>query len=394
MTDSAAAPIRLAIVGLGKIARDQHLPAIATTPGIDLVAVASRNASLEGVANFRDIDEMIASGLAFDAVALCTPPQGRYRQAMAALSAGKHVLLEKPPGASLSEIGPMVDLAAAQGVTLFATWHSRFAPAVEPAREFLATTTVRSLRVDWKEDVRHWHPGQAWIWEPGGFGVFDPGINALSIVTRILPRPFFLDRAELFFPANRAAPIAANLDFTDAAGLDIRAEFDWRQTGPQTWDIQVATDAGNVVLSGGGKRMTVNGEVMVDAPDAEYRGIYARLAALVAESASDVDLAPLTHVADASCSAGTVSSSRSRTADGIGPRGAQKEGDIPAAPSARRRHRGETRRRLEGRRPTGTPDGAAAPHRDARGPAGGRSCRSNDAGATTRRRAIKGRESR
>ena len=70
---------------------------------------------------------------------------------------------------------------------------------------------VRELRVTWKEDVRHWHPGQAWIWEPGGFGVFDPGINALSILTRILPSPIFVQSATLAVPANRAAPIAAEI---------------------------------------------------------------------------------------------------------------------------------------------------------------------------------------
>ena len=38
-------PIRVAIVGLGKIARDQHIPAIAGTSGIELTAIVSRNAS-------------------------------------------------------------------------------------------------------------------------------------------------------------------------------------------------------------------------------------------------------------------------------------------------------------------------------------------------------------
>ncbi len=120
---------------------------------------------------------------------------------MAALKAGKHVLLEKPPGASVSELTPLIATARQAGRTLFAAWHSRFAPAVEPARAFLAERTIKSVVVEWKEDVRVWHPGQAWIWEPGGFGVFDPGINALSIMTRILPRPFFLTEAELSLSA-------------------------------------------------------------------------------------------------------------------------------------------------------------------------------------------------
>src|SRR5690606_21387365 len=137
--------------------------------------------------SFNDIDELLGCDVEVDAVSLCTPPQGRFAQAKAALGAGKHLMLEKPRGATLSEVYGLEALAKENGVTLCSTWHSREAAAVEPARAMLAGRTIRSVTVEWKEDVRHWHPGQSWIWEPGGLGVFDPGINALSIVTRILP---------------------------------------------------------------------------------------------------------------------------------------------------------------------------------------------------------------
>ena len=62
--------------------------------------------------------------------------------------------------------------------------------------------------MDWKEDVTHWHPGQKWIWQAGGLGVFDPGINGLSILTRIMPHGIFLTGAELPFRriARRRSP--------------------------------------------------------------------------------------------------------------------------------------------------------------------------------------------
>jgi len=291
--------IRLAIVGLGKIARDQHLGAIEATDGIELVAVASRNATLPGVASFNDIDELLASDVEVDAVSLCTPPQGRFAQARAALSAGKHVMLEKPPGATLSEVHALEALAKANGVSLFATWHSREAAAVEPARALLAHRTLRRVVVEWKEDVRHWHPGQAWIWEPGGLGVFDPGINALSIVTRILPEAFHLTRSDLSFPANRAAPIAAKLAFETGSGVPVEAEFDWRQTGPQTWDIRIDTQEGPVVLTHGGSRLIVDGEPRIVEKDQEYRNLYRHFVSLVGDSLIDADFSPLVHVADA-----------------------------------------------------------------------------------------------
>ena len=292
-------PIRIAIVGFGKIARDQHVPAIAATDGVTLAAVASRNASLADVPHFATIEQLLRDGPAIDAVALCTPPQVRRAQAAAALEAGKHVMLEKPPGASVGELDPLIALAARAGRTLFATWHSRFAPAVEPARHWLASRRISSVTIDWKEDVRVWHPGQGWIWEPGGLGVFDPGINALSILTRILPQPLFVTAAELSFPANREAPIAAHLSMADAAGLPITAEFDFRQSGPQSWDILIETDGGPLKLSGGGARLIAGSEVLVDAEAEEYRGLYRRFVELTATGTSDVDLAPLRLVADA-----------------------------------------------------------------------------------------------
>jgi D-galactose 1-dehydrogenase len=291
--------LRIAIVGFGKIARDQHVPAIAATPGAKLVAVASRNASLPDVPHFRSLEELLRDGPEIDAVALCMPPQVRRAQAATALAARKHVMLEKPPGASVSEIAPLVAAARQAGVSLFATWHSRYAPAVEPARQLLAARKINQVTITWKEDVRVWHPGQDWIFEAGGFGVFDPGINALSILTRVLPQPLFVTRADLDFPSNRAAPIAAELDISDMDGLPIHAVFDFRQTGPQSWDIRFDTDGGPVTLSSGGARLFDGDAVLVDAKDAEYQGLYRRFVELIADGRSDVDLAPQLLVADA-----------------------------------------------------------------------------------------------
>ncbi|WP_432347344.1 Gfo/Idh/MocA family oxidoreductase [Shinella yambaruensis] len=292
-------PIKLAIVGVGKIVRDQHLPAVAKNGDYRLIAAASRHGTVDGIDNFTSIDAMLAAVPAIEAVSLCMPPQYRYEAAEKALSAGKHVFLEKPPGATLSEVADLESLAAARGLTLFASWHSRYAPAVEAAKAFLAGTTIRSMRVIWKEDVRHWHPNQEWIWQAGGLGVFDPGINALSIVTHILPRPVFLTAATLEFPENRDAPIAATMTFTDARGLDLAAEFDWRQTGKQSWDIVAETDAGEMVLSEGGAKLSIDGKLVHEEPEQEYPMLYKHFADLVKAGKSDVDLAPLRHVADA-----------------------------------------------------------------------------------------------
>lgn len=292
-------PIKLAIVGLGKIARDQHLPSLAADPNYQLVGVASPNNKLEGTPSYPDIETLLREQPGIEAVSLCCTPQVRYDIARYALEQNKHVMLEKPPGATLNEVAGLMDLAQHRQLALFATWHSREAAAVEPAREWLAGRNIRNVQVTWKEDVRVWHPGQAWIWKAGGLGVFDPGINALSIITRILPQPLVLKDAELHFPSNCETPIAAELTLQGPGGLPVRAEFDFRQTGPQSWDIDIDTDDGRLLLSKGGSVMHVDGRPTVSAPDREYANLYARFAPLVRERRMDVDLAAFRLVADA-----------------------------------------------------------------------------------------------
>ncbi|MGO8504720.1 Gfo/Idh/MocA family protein [Rhizobium leguminosarum] len=292
-------PINLAIVGVGKIVRDQHLPSVAKNPDFELVATASRHGTVEGVKSYTTIEAMLDAEPSIDAVSLCMPPQYRYEAAYKALVAGKHVFLEKPPGATLSEVADLEALANKQGASLFASWHSRYAPGVEAAKAFLASTTIKSVHVIWKEDVRHWHPNQEWIWQAGGLGVFDPGINALSIVTHILPRPIFITEAVLEFPENRDAPIAADIHFRNADGLPVHAEFDWRQTGKQSWDIVAETAAGQMVLAEGGAKLLIDGALRFAEPEQEYPSLYRRFAEIIKAGKSDVDLAPLRHVADA-----------------------------------------------------------------------------------------------
>ena len=289
--------MKLALVGIGKIALDQHVPAIAASPDWDLAATVSRHGKVVGVESFTDIQTMLEARPDIETVSLCLPPVPRFDAAQAVLRAGRNLMLEKPPGATLAEVHILQDLATAQGVTIFASWHSRMAHAVAAATAWLADKTVQSGRIIWREDVRRWHPGQDWIFDAGGMGVFDPGINALSILTKILPAPVRVIGAELDIPDNRQAPIAARLDLSGA----ITADFDFRQQGPQTWDMEFVTDAGPMALRMGGNILEIDGVPSAGINDisGEYPALYARMSALVRAGASDVDLAPMVLVADA-----------------------------------------------------------------------------------------------
>lgn len=295
---------KIGIIGFGKIARDQHAPAIAASPAFELAAVSNvgGGAAPDGVPGFADFNAMLKGVGDLDAVSICTPPGPRRAIAAACLAAGKHVLLEKPPAGTVTEVTDIAACAQAAGKVAFATYHAQHNAAVKRAAEMLAGKTLKSLHVTWKEDIRRWHPGQDWILAAGGFGIFDPGINALSILTRILPEPVFISAAELFFPANRQAPIAANLTFSTGTSSDehLSAAFDWRQTGPQTWEIDVETSDGvKLTLADGGSRLGVDGQPPFIGPADEYPDIYRDFAQLLDAARSRVDAAPFQLVADA-----------------------------------------------------------------------------------------------
>lgn len=298
-TSGDGPPIGIALVGLGKIACDQHLSALASNTAFTLVASVDPLAKgRDGLPHFASLDALFDSNVAFDAAAVCTPPQVRSEIALRLLEAGKHVLLEKPPAATVEEISHLEQRAAASGVTLLTAWHSRYAAGVRPAREWLVGKRIESVKIVWREDVHVWHPGQHWIWRSGGFGVFDPGINALSIATEILPHPLRVTRSALQYPANCEAPVAAQVQLADAEGLEVSLDLDFRQKGKQIWTITVDTDEGTLELSQGGAVLSTPDGVEAS-EDEEYPTLYDHFARLVREGQSHVDVAPLRLANDA-----------------------------------------------------------------------------------------------
>jgi D-galactose 1-dehydrogenase len=291
--------VPLAIVGLGKIARDQHLPAIASSEEFALAGIASPCDALPNVPSAPELSALLEAVPDLAAVALCTPPQVRYSIARYAIERGLHVLLEKPPCATLSEAQDLIDRARARGVTLLFAWHSRFAPAVGPAQTWVRAQNLRSVTVSWREDVRVWHPGQAWIWRAGGQGVFDPGINALSILTRILPERLTVQGAELRFPEGSDTPIAAHLAMRTSSGTSVVAELDFLHPEEPQWQIQLISDSAQCFMSQGGSALTIDGRAVPLEPSAEYLLIYRHFAQLIRRRAIDADLSPLQLVADA-----------------------------------------------------------------------------------------------
>jgi len=293
-------PIRIAIIGFGKIAADQHVPSIEGNDRFELVGTSSRSGSgpEPRFADWRDLLEKV-EGL--EAVAITTPPSPRHEIARVCIEAGLHVLMEKPPSVTLGEVEDLARLAKERQVSLFTTWHAQHNRAVAEAQQLLASKRIAAMDIVWHEDVDKWHPGQRWIWEAGGFGVFDPGINAFSIASRIFPGPLLVRSAELSVPEDSQTPIAAEIQFASpATDGPLTCSLDWRRTEGEEWTITVRTaDGMELRLLNGGSRLMVDGEARHCAGEGEYPDIFRTFVDLIDERRSHVDVAPLRLVADA-----------------------------------------------------------------------------------------------
>ena len=103
--------LKIGLVGLGKIAVDQHIPAIRGNLGLELVAGCSPASAPEGILRYPDMGAMLSAHPEIDAVAICTPPQVRHRLAGEAIAAGKHVFLEKPMASTVADCDRIIEAA-------------------------------------------------------------------------------------------------------------------------------------------------------------------------------------------------------------------------------------------------------------------------------------------
>jgi len=127
--------LRIGLVGAGAIST-QHFEAIEALPGMRLAAVASASevraraaGEAHGVPWSTSLVELLARD-DVDAVTICSPSGLHPAQALAALRAGKHVLIEKPIALSVADADAVIAEARSRGLVAAVVSQRRFEPAV------------------------------------------------------------------------------------------------------------------------------------------------------------------------------------------------------------------------------------------------------------------------
>jgi predicted dehydrogenase len=146
-TARRAGPWRIGIVGYGRVSETCHLPALCSLVSrAQAVALAEvdahrcrRGAGMFDLAPYPDVEAMLASQSEIDIVAICTPAQHHAQAAIAALRAGKHVLIEKPLALSVDDADRISDAAraAAPHAKAIVGFNLRHHRLVERARQII-----------------------------------------------------------------------------------------------------------------------------------------------------------------------------------------------------------------------------------------------------------------
>lgn len=139
--------LRVAVVGMGNIGRNNHAPAYLAHPKAELVAVcdirqdrADAGAAQHHVKAYYSVPELLAAEQ-LDAVSVCSAGMenggDHFEPARQCLEAGLHVLCEKPLSNELDKCRQVVELAAAKGLYLGTNLNHRFTPLARRAKEWV-----------------------------------------------------------------------------------------------------------------------------------------------------------------------------------------------------------------------------------------------------------------
>jgi predicted dehydrogenase len=137
-------PVRVALVGCGRIAQVAHLPALEKAEGAQLVAVSDPSADVaQGVARrygapsaYTD-QALVFADESVEAVIVAAPDRFHYSITVEALEAGKHVLVEKPLASTVQEAEALAKLVDRTGLVLQVGAMKRHDQGVQYARQFV-----------------------------------------------------------------------------------------------------------------------------------------------------------------------------------------------------------------------------------------------------------------
>jgi predicted dehydrogenase len=234
-----ASTLGVAVVGFGWMGRvhtqayarlPHHFPQLGLRPELVMVAEEVPGRAEEAAAQFgfasttRDWHDIVADPRV-QAVSITAPNFLHREIGVAMAEAGKHIWIEKPVGLSAADAGEVADAVAKAGVQGAVGFNYRNAPAVERARQLIASGeigTVTHVRIRLFSDYAA-HPDGALTWryerERGGSGVLgDLASHGVDLARFLLGEIAALTADTAVFVPERSRPTGATAGHTRASG--------------------------------------------------------------------------------------------------------------------------------------------------------------------------------
>jgi predicted dehydrogenase len=257
--------IRLAIIGCGIIASERHLPALQRlTDRFTVTALCNRTepkakamAERLGLGNdsiWQDWRKVIEQDTV-DAVLICLPIELNYQVSRAAISAGKHVLCEKPIGQSNEEAQAALGLGENHDVKYMVGENYHFVPSFAKAahmvrRGAIGKTTVmiwnvmRFMGIHDKYNKTPWRPDHAY---PGGY-VLDGGVHYTHVLQMMAGRISSVSARTRSIEPGLGKPDTAFCLLTHENGVLTSLNLSWRAKDPMDHRLRICGTEGTILV--------------------------------------------------------------------------------------------------------------------------------------------------
>ena len=237
-------PIRIAVIGAGAIAQVAHLPALRKISGVEIAAICDNDLSkaqalaarFEVKDTYDDIEEVLKYADA-DAAVICTPNHLHEIHVVAALSAGLHVLCERPLSLSSHGVENVLKASERYGKRVLVGMNHRFRSDVQVVRGFLAggeIGTLDAVRAGWYafQPSRQMIPWRLRRQEAGGGALLDLGLPLLDLALWLAgwPIPRRVSAHAVRRSADGVEDMGAALVVCES-GVSISVDVSWRHMG-------------------------------------------------------------------------------------------------------------------------------------------------------------------
>jgi Predicted dehydrogenases and related proteins len=302
--------LRWGILGPGGIAR--AFASDLRTAGLDVAAVGSRRREVAeafaaefSVPHVHGSYEELVADPGVDIVYIATPHPFHAEQAVLALEAGKHVLVEKPFTINATEAAAVRDVARTRGLLAMEAMWTRYLPTMVRIREILASGSlgaVRAVMADHTQRITSDPAHRLNALELGGGALLDLGIYPVSFTWDVLGAPTTITASATLGETGADSEVATV--FTYDSGAIATTLSGARSAGPNTAHIigtEARIDIDRVWYNQTPFRVTASDGTVIETYDEKIdgRGMqYQALAAerFVASGAMDSDILPLDEV--------------------------------------------------------------------------------------------------